>query len=122
MIKKTVKYTDFEGVEVIEDCYFHVTKQEAVTMAAEGVQEKLTAIAESGDPKLIMTTFEDIILNAYGRKSQDGRGFIKNETIREEFKNSLAFEEIFTELILDAHAASAFISAIIPTIDPNANH
>lgn len=117
MIKKTVTYTDFNGVEQTEDCYFHITKQEAIKLANEGMADKLNEIVESGDAKLIIETFENLMLDAYGKKTEDGRGFIKNDQIREEFKNSIAFDEVLMSLVTDDVAAADFANKLIPTID-----
>ena len=32
MLKKTIKYTDYNGVERTEDFYFNITKAEAIEM------------------------------------------------------------------------------------------
>lgn len=117
MIKKTITYTTFDGEEVTEDCYFHFSKQEAIAMIATGMDKKFEEIGNSGDPKLIIDTFHELVLDAYGRKTPDGRGFVKNAEIREEFKNSIAFDEFLMTLVTDDVAAAEFVNKVIPNVD-----
>lgn len=58
--------------------------------------------------------FRDIVLDSYGKKSEDNKRFIKNDKMREEFESSLAFDSIFTELLLDPQKQSLFIRQILP--------
>ena len=51
---------------------------------------------------------------AYGVKSDDGKRFIKNERLREEFASSEAYSVLFMEIVTDADAAAKFINAVIP--------
>ena len=46
--------------------------------------------------------------------SDDGKRFIKNEQLREEFSQTEAYSDLFMELASDADAASAFVNGIIP--------
>ena len=51
---------------------------------------------------------------SYGVKSEDGRQFVKSKKARDEFANSEAFAELFSEIALNTEAASAFVNAVIP--------
>ena len=61
------------------------------------------------------------MLAAYGKKSPDGRRFIKNNEIREEFTQTEAYSIIFMELATDADKAAEFINGIIPANDSNSS-
>lgn len=116
MFKKTVTYTDFDGCEQKEDLYFNVTARELVEMdvAEDGnLPDKLQSIVDSNDIKQIYYTFKNLILSFYGVKSEDGKRFIKNDEIREEFEQSAAFDELLSELMGSGEAAANFMSAII---------
>lgn len=118
MLKKTITYTDYNGVERTEDFYFNLTKAELMEMelsAAGGLAEKLRRIVNSKDNAIIVNTFKEIILNAYGEKSDDGRRFIKSKEIRDAFSQTEAYSELFIELSTDADAAEMFINKVVPS-------
>lgn len=117
MLKKTIKYTDYEGVEREEDFYFNLNKAEVMEMqlSTDGTLTKLIQkiIAEKNVPKLV-EIFKQLILKSYGEKSLDGKRFIKNDQLLEEFTQTEAYSNLFMELSTDADAASAFVNGIIP--------
>lgn len=117
MLKKTITYRDFEGVERKEDHYFHFSDSEIMEMensVAGGLANKLTRIIEAQDGPEIMKNFKEIILKAYGIKSADGRRFEKSEEISTAFSQTGAYDKLFMELVTDAKAAADFINAIVP--------
>ena len=118
MLKKTIKYTDFSGNERTEDFYFNLTKAEIMEMemgTTGGMAEMIQRIVAAQDAPAIIKIFKDLILKAYGQKSPDGKRFIKNDEIREEFVSTEAYSQLFMELATDAKAASDFVNGIIPT-------
>ena len=55
----------------------------------------------------------DFVLTAYGVKSEDGKRFIKSEQIREEFKQSLAYEALIEDFHDDSRKVlEHFISGV----------
>ena len=117
MLKKTITYTDYFGLERTEDFYFHLTEAELMKMQLSsygGLAEQLKAIIDAKDAPTIVKIFEDIILNAYGQKSEDGRRFMKSEEIKNSFKETEAYSKLFVELTTDADAAAKFVNGIIP--------
>ena len=117
MLKKTITYTDYDGNQRTEDFYFNFNKAEVLEMemgVAGGLSATLNKIVAEQDSKRIMEYFKDIVLKAYGQKSPDGKRFIKNQTLRDEFMQTEAYSDIFMELATDADAAAKFINAIIP--------
>lgn len=117
MLKKTITYTDYNGLERTEDFYFNLTKAELVKMelgTAGGLGEAMQKIANGMDAPKIVQFFEDFVLTAYGEKSDDGRRFIKNDEVRENFKCTEAYSILFMELSHDADKAAEFLNGIIP--------
>lgn len=117
MLKKTITYTDFNGKEATEDFYFHMSKPELIELEVShrgGLEEHVAAIVAAEDGKEIMAIIQDLIFTAYGKKSPDGKRFIKNDKLREEFRSSQAYEVFFMSLVLDAGAAIEFIRGIMP--------
>lgn len=124
MYKKTVTYTDFDGVERTEDFWFNFTKAEITEMQLMtdgGLDKYLKRIIKSKDNKAILTAFKELVLKAYGVKSDDGRRFIKNDKIRAEFAQTEAYSDIFIELATDEDAASAFINGVTPNVEAPKN-
>lgn len=117
MLKKTVTYTDYNGVERTEDFYFNLSKAEAAEMELSvdgGLSQMLENIVKAKDNKQIITIFKEIILKSYGEKSQDGKRFIKSKEISEAFSQTEAYSEIFMELALNEKAATEFINGVLP--------
>ena len=118
MLKETVKYTDYNGKERTEDFYFNLNEAEIVEMLAvseEDLAEKMKKIVEANDGNEIMKTFKDLLLKAYGEKSEDGRQFIKEDGKRAKaFMETEAYNIIFMRLVTEPDYASAFVNGIIP--------
>lgn len=117
MLKKTVNYVDYNGVERKEDFYFNLSKAEVTEMELSvngGLSQMIQNIIDAKDNKQIMQMFKGIILKAYGEKSADGKRFVKSEEISKAFAETEAYSEIFMELLLDEQKAADFIKAILP--------
>lgn len=117
MLKKTITYEDFNGVERKEDFYFNLSKAEIMEMqfgTVGGLDVMLKKIIDAKDVKSIMDTFKMLILKAYGIKSDDGRRFIKSEEISKEFEQTEAYSILYMELASDDNAAAEFVNGIIP--------
>lgn len=117
MIKKTLTYTDYNGVERTEDYYFNLTEAELVEMELSidgGMQKKIEKIMNSKDMKQIIEVFKDLILRSYGEKSDDGKRFIKNKEITEAFTQTEAYSMLFMKLATDEKEASDFVNGILP--------
>lgn len=118
MYKRVIPYTDFEGNEREDELYFHLTKAEVIQwLMTDGdytLDKKLERIAKNRNGKQIMSTFEDLIDRSYGEKSLDGRRFIKNQEVLDNFKQTEAYSILFVELVSDAKKAAEFVNNIIP--------
>lgn len=117
MIKITKTFTDFNGNERTEDFFFHLTEAEVMKMEMStkgGLAEMIQSVIASQDAPAIIKIFEDLVSKAYGKKSPDGREFIKNDQIRTSFEQTQAYSDIFMELATDADAAARFVNGIIP--------
>lgn len=119
MLKKTVKYTDFNGTAQVEDLYFHLTETELIRMEVSdgsgSLSERIGRL-NVADPnrREIIALFEDLIQASYGEKSVDGKRFVKNQRIVEEFTSTEAYNALFMELLLDPNNAGEFINGLIP--------
>lgn len=117
MLKKTITYTDYNGMERTEDFYFNLTKAELMEMemgTSGGFAEMVQRIVAAKDAPAIIKIFKEMILKAYGQKSPDGRRFIKNDELREEFSQTEAFSILYMELATDDKAAAKFVNGVMP--------
>ena len=118
MYKKTITYTDYNGVERTEDFYFNLTTAELTSMElskAGGLSNSLEKLSKSLDGPSLIKEFEKIIDKAYGVKSDDGKRFIKNNQVLAEFKETEAYSQLFMELLTDDTKSAEFINGIIPS-------
>lgn len=117
MIKKTVQYEDFNGEQQVEDIYFNLSKAEITEMELSkdgGLTTHIERITEAKNNKELIVLFKDILTKSVGKRSADGKRFIKNDTIREEFISSEAYSTLFMELAFDDTAAVEFITGVMP--------
>lgn len=118
MLKKTIKYTDFEGVEREEDFYFHLSKTELARLQYnqdESYTDRVTTIFRKKDSHALMRLFEELILMSYGKKSADGVSFIKDDAQTKLFMHSPAYDELYFELFSgDGSNFQNFLYAIVP--------
>lgn len=118
MLKKTIKYTDYNGVDREEDFYFNLSKAEIMEMeigTTGGYVEMLQRIVQTQDGPSLMKIFKELIMRAYGRKSADGKRFEKSKELSEEFVQTEAYSNLFMELITGGtDAVSQFVIGIMP--------
>lgn len=117
MLKKTITYTDYNGVERTEDHYFNLSKAELIMMessVAGGMKQQLEKIVQTQDSVEIMRVFQNLIRKAYGEKSPDGRRFVKSDELSTAFEQTEAYSELIMEIMSNPDKASAFINGIIP--------
>lgn len=125
MLKKTIKYVDYDGNEREDECYFNLSKAELTKMELSesgGFDKFVARIIAEKDNKRIYNLFEELVLMSYGQKSFDGKTFVKKTMrdgqmirLRDEFEQTEAFSELMMELISGGEQAVAdFINKIIP--------
>lgn len=118
MLKKTITYTNFNGDLITEDLYFHYNVPEITRLHASvggDLDKYIKEIQEREDLSEMIAFVEMMILDAYGVKSEDGRSFQKTPAIRLDFENSIAYAELFTELMTDTEAITEFAAGLINT-------
>lgn len=118
MLKKHIAYTDYNGVNREEDFYFNLSKAEIMEMELSttgGLTERINKIIAAQDTSTIIKMFKDLVLKAYGVKSDDGRRFIKSEELKNDFAQTEAYSILFMELATDADKAAEFVNGIVPS-------
>lgn len=115
MFKHNIKYTDFNGTERNEDFYFHLSLPEVARIEARvgtSIKEHTENLIAEGNNKDLLDFLEETILTSYGKKTSDGKSFIKNPELRTEFEYSQAYAEMFEQLLLNKDLAAKFGEAV----------
>ena len=120
MLKKTITCEDFDGNEYTEDYYFHLNKTELAELnlgKKEGFYEytkRLLKEDTDASREEILRIYRDLILKSYGKKSADGKRFIKSPEISKEFSETNAYEALYMELIQSDTALRDFVRGVLP--------
>lgn len=118
MLIRTIEFEDFDGNIRKEEHCFHMSKAEIIkwltTSGDYTLDRVLDRLAKERNGKKVMEIFEDLIRRSYGKKSLDGRRFMKSDEISREFMETEAYSILFTELVSDAKKAANFVNSIIP--------
>ena len=121
MLVKSITYTDYNGTERTEKFLFNISEAELADLETSregGLRQRLTTIVDAKDQNDIIHEFKRIILFAYGKKSDDGRRFMKSPEISKEFEECPAYSKLFMELSRDSQKALDFINAVLPNTMP----
>ena len=117
MYKKTVTYEDYKGNTRTEDHYFNLNKAELLELELSttgGLTVMMDRIVAAQDNVTLFKIFKDLVAKSYGVMSDDGRKFIKNEEVLNDFMQTEAYSIIFSELATDEEAAAEFFNNVIP--------
>lgn len=112
-------YTDYNGNPRTEDFYFNLSKGECLEMEMSvdgGMTSYLQNIINAQSRPQLFAYFKNIVLKAYGKKSLDGRQFIKSEELSREFSQTEAFSDLMILLTTNAEESIKFCKGIIPTV------
>ena len=128
MLTKKITYEDFDGNQVTEECQFHLTKSELMKMElseAGGMYATLEKMVQENNTPKLVAYFDNFIKASYGKRSEDGKRFIKTKEATEEFVSGLAYDELIVDLLSNPDEAVAFFRGILPKelssqIDTNA--
>lgn len=129
MIVKTVKYKGFDGDDIEEKVYLHLTKAEFLKLDLKysdyggliNYLRKLLTDVKDGDTfmKPLVTVLETLILAAYGQKTEDGR-FVKKKygsSLADDFETSEAYSQLLIGLLSEEgiQEIEPLIMGILPT-------
>lgn len=120
MLKKTITCEDFDGNTYTEDYWFHLNKTELAELNL-GKKDGFYAFAQKlikedtdENREKILEIYRDLILRSFGKKSADGRRFVKSPEMSKEFSETNAFEKLYMELISDEKALAEFFNGVLP--------
>lgn len=116
MFKQELTYIDFNNETRTETFYFHLSSPEVIRIQAElgkPIDEYAQDLAVDKDLGKMLDFMEKLTLNAYGKKTSDGKSFHKSKELRAEFEYSPAYAELFEKLITNHDLARKFASGIV---------
>lgn len=121
MLKKTITYTDYNDMERTEDFYFNLSTAELMELkltTPDGYDGYMQNIVNAQNNQLLIKIMKDLIIQAYGEKTLDGKQFVKvgpsGNKLSTDFVQTEAFSKMFMELVTDSDAASSFVMGIMP--------
>ena len=117
MLKKTIKYVDYDNNEREEYFYFNLNKAELTEMESSingGLSTMLKKMVQERDVSELVKILKEIIMKSYGEKSNDGKHFRKSEELSKAFTETEAYVEIFMEIASSPESAINFINGILP--------
>lgn len=117
MLKHECTYKDFNGNEVTDVLYFHLSMPEIIEMEVEkpgGLKAIVEQMIDTKNYRDLVQLFKDLLLRSYGRKSEDGKRFIKTEEDRLNFSQSAAYNKMYLDLATDAAFGAKFITGLMP--------
>lgn len=117
MVKKTLTYTDYNGISRTEDFYFNLSEAEIAEMelsTSGGMAEYIRRIIDAQEAPAIIKVFKELLFKSYGEKSPDGRRFVKSPELSKAFSETEAYSMLFMELATNTDKASEFINGIVP--------
>ncbi len=116
MLKKEIKFIDFNGKEQSQTLYFNLTEPEIVRLDVQfegGLVEYIEMLDDKAKPEDILSLFEKILKASFGEKSDDGLYFIKDPAKVDKFYQSAAYSAIFVELVQDVDKATTFFNSLL---------
>ena len=118
MLKQTINFKDFNGIDREETLYFNLTEAELVEMQAdseEGIQKDMMDAVKAKDMRKLLDFVKMLVHGAYGERDKDGIHFHKSPEITARFVNSAMYSPLLLSLFQEEGArAEKFITGLMP--------
>lgn len=124
MFSRTFEFKGYDGQMHKETWWFNLSEAELYEMelgSVGGVNGMMNRMLREEQPDKIVEMFKQIILKAVGERSTDGRRFMKRERpgmpwgeVAEDFRETPAYAQLFTELVQNGEALVNFLKGAIP--------
>jgi hypothetical protein len=117
VLKKDITFEDVDGNEVTETFYFNLNRAEMLEMELrfgdKGLEEHFREVVASNNRGAILDLYKYILCSTVGRR--EGKLFIKNEQITNEFLHGGAYSQMFMDLFNNPTAIVDFFRGVLPT-------
>lgn len=117
MLERTFTYDGFDGKKYSDTWFFHLTKADLLEIhlgTFVGLDVLMKRLIDTQNGKEIMGIVKEIILKSVGKPSADGKRFMRNDELRDEFYQTEAYSQLFEELVTDGEKTKNFIIGIVP--------
>lgn len=117
MIKRTITFPDLDGEKVTEDFYFNFNKAELLELETSydgGITGLIQELEKTKKGSDVIRLFKDILTRSVGKRSEDGKRFIKNKEITDYFLETEAYSTLFMQLIESPDSGAAFFTGVMP--------
>lgn len=115
MYKTSVTYTDFNGETQTDQLYFNLTSIDIAKLTKRfgNVEQYLTDVMAEHNGLKIISVMADLVLDAYGEVSVDGKHFDKSPRIKENFENSIAYAEYLEKMVSSGDEATRWVTNVL---------
>src|SRR4051812_30321085 len=126
MLKKTITFTNMDGEQITEDWYFGLSPADVAELEMNSggqLSDRLASIGQSleenkdDNEKIaqangaeIMQLFKELIMSSVGKRSDDGRRFIKNKDLVDDFVQTGSYSELLMDLVMNPDQAADFVN------------
>lgn len=117
MFSREFEYTGYDGKPKKDTYWFNLSEAELYEIdlsSIRGFTGEMNKLLKEERTKEIVEAFKGVILMSVGTISADGRKFLKNEEIREDFYRSKAYSQLFVELVSSGEKLAEFLKCAIP--------
>lgn len=124
MFSRTFEFKGYDDQMHKETWWFNLSEDELYKLelgTVGGVNGMMNRMLRENHPDKIVDMFEKIILSAVGERSADGRRFVKKPRpgfawgeVAEDFRETPAYGQLFTELVSSGEKLAAFLKGCIP--------
>lgn len=133
MLKRHITYEDYDGVTKEMDAEFHISKSEGAILSAKKINgmsyaEALQKMVNDQDMESMLKVFREMVIMAYGVRSEDGKRFVKDVgegvngiqfSAGRAFSQTPAFDELFMDILQEENGLVNFFNGVLPTYSPS---
>ena len=117
MVERTFTCKGFDGKNYEETYGFYLSRADLLKInlgSFVGLDVLMQKLIDAKNGTEIMNIIDRIMMTAVGHESADHKKFLKNDEIRDDFRQSDAYSQLFEELVTDAKKASSFLIGCLP--------
>lgn len=107
MIKRTIKYINFDGEKVSEEATFHASKTDLLIITTD-----IEKLQETDDMALAFPILKNILVNSYGVRK--GELFVQDEATKDRLRYTPMLDSIIFDLLRNPKDMVKFIVGLLP--------
>lgn len=121
MFKKTISYTNLDGLPVEDTFHFALNESEITEFGLSyggiggDLETYFRQIMKIEDTPALISLFKDLFCRSIGVRSEDGRRFKKSQDIIDDFMETGAYSAYFMEMMTNPEKATEFFVNVVPS-------